>query len=81
MMKDIFYFMSKALFVLKILEILYFCPFFSNLFRFEKTSLSGIIMTSPRGLHKLALLEITQKLVIIKRPNFAKYKQALSIFS
>ena len=42
-MKRIFYFISKARFVLKILRFLYFFPFLSILSRYKRTNGRGII--------------------------------------
>ena len=42
-MKNAFYFIEKALFVLKIFNFLYFFPFLSTLSRHKSTSGSGII--------------------------------------
>ena len=41
--RNIFYFIEKALFVLEISKFLYFLPFFSTLSRFKRTNGSGII--------------------------------------
>ena len=42
-MKNIFYFIGKALFVLEIFKFLWFFPFLTKLSRFKKTNWSGII--------------------------------------
>ena len=42
-MKNVFYFIEKALFVLKIFKFLWFFPFLSALSRFKRANGSGII--------------------------------------
>ena len=42
-MKNVFYFISKALFVLEIFRFLHFFPFLSTLSRFKRTNGRGII--------------------------------------
>ena len=41
--KNVFYFIQKALFILEIFKFLWFSPFFSTLSRFKRTNGSGII--------------------------------------
>ena len=45
-MKNVFYFIQKAHFVLKILKFLYFFPFLSALSRFKRANGSGKFMMS-----------------------------------
>ena len=42
-MKNVFYFIKKADFVLEIFKFLYFFPFFSTLSRFKRANENGII--------------------------------------
>ena len=42
-MKNAFYFIEKALFVLEMFKFLYFFPFLSTIFRFKRANGSGII--------------------------------------
>ena len=42
-MKNVFYFIQKALFVLKIFRLLYFFPFLTTLSRFKRTNGSVIV--------------------------------------
>ena len=42
-MKNVFYFMKEALFVLEIFKFLLFFPFFCTLSRFKRANRSGII--------------------------------------
>ena len=67
-MKNAFYFIYKALFVLKLLKLLHYFPFQSTFSRFKGTYETGIIMASWIGLHKLANLSfsITQKPLCFK---------------
>ena len=43
-MKNVLYFIKKALFILKIFRFLYFFPFFSTLSRFKRANRIGIFM-------------------------------------
>ena len=49
-MKSVFYFILKALFILKIFKFFYFFPFLSILARYKKTNGSGIIYNAMNWL-------------------------------
>ena len=73
-MKNVFFLIKKALFILEIFNFLYFFPFLSMVSRFKRSNVGGIYMMSSIDLHKFTdvIFGITQKLLYITSSNLVR---------